>query len=755
VSEFTVDPRIDLVLERLPRRHFVASDDLRGMLSGHGIPSEQTVRQILERIPRVKSNYYVLLIGCGSGYVAGVLSRLAKRVVAIERQEPVARIARRSLEAAAIDNVEVRVGEGEDGAADAGPFDLILSMCNLDGTARLIEQLTLSGSLLALERLDQGVPELVQYRKHHGEVLRHGLGPISFERRTGDILIDLGYIDEDALDQAREEAQRRHVSVLDVVRRNLRVEDVGLYRSLARQHGIEFARADDLLKQLDSRLFQRFSTVFLENQRLIPIRLDERTLVVATDDPESQTEDLRSIQPATDVVKVLLTPTDFRRLWSNIDLSRRGSDLLQWGGRDGEDGGVKDLLESDDGQKELSHHLVSIYEAILLDAVSAGASDIHIERYGSRIRIRLRIDGELHDLDYYQLTPRDHAGLINVIKVQAEINIAERRLPQGGRSQMRVGKSAFDLRVQIQPSLHGEHAVIRLLSQTGRALGLRELGMSAQIADAYERLLDNPSGLVLVVGPTGSGKSTTLYAGLQQLADDGRRKVITVEDPIEYSIDNIQQTRVRSEIGFNFADAMRAFVREDPDVILVGEIRDMETALEAIRASQTGHIVLSTLHCNDAVDALQRMYDLGVHPNSIAGELLAVIAQRLAKRICPSCREEVEPDPAVIRELFPDGPPTGFRSYIGRGCTECGGRGTRGRIGIVEYLHVNDAVRNHIAKQPPIGELRWRALDSGLITMRDSALDHVIEGVIPLSELPRLLPQERMAPEQRGGLRPE
>ncbi|NKI36491.1 Flp pilus assembly complex ATPase component TadA [Wenzhouxiangella sp. XN79A] len=725
------------------------------MLSGHGIPGEQTVRQILERIPRVKSSYYVMLVGCGSGYLAGVLSRLARHVVAIERQEPVARIARRSLEAAGIDNVEVRVGEGEDGAADAGPFDLVLTMCSLAGNARLIEQLTLNGSLIALERVGQHEPELVQYRKHHGEVIRRSLGPISFERKTGDILIDLGYIDEDALEKAREEAQRRQVSVLDVIRRNLRVEDVGLYRSLARQHGIEFARADDLLNRLDSRLFQSFSSVFLENQRLIPIRIEDHALTVATDDPDAQTEDLRAIQPANDVVKVLVTPTDFRRLWSNIDLTRRGSDLLQWGGRDTEDGGIKDLLDSNDPERELSHHLVSIYEAILLDAVSAGASDIHIERYGRRIRIRLRIDGELHDLDYYQLGPKDHAGLINVIKVQAEINIAERRLPQGGRSQMRVGKSAFDLRVQIQPSLHGEHAVIRLLSQTGRALGLRELGMSRQVADAYERLLDNPSGLVLVVGPTGSGKSTTLYAGLQQLADDGRRKVITVEDPIEYSIDNIQQTRVRSEIGFNFADAMRAFVREDPDVILVGEIRDMETAMEAIRASQTGHIVLSTLHCNDAVDALQRMYDLGVHPNSIAGELLAVIAQRLAKRICPKCREEVEPDPAILRELFPDGPPTGFRSYIGRGCSECGGRGTRGRIAIVEYLHVNDAVRNHIAKQPPIGELRWRALDSGLITMRDSALDHVIEGVIPLSELPRLLPQERMAPEQRGGLRPE
>jgi len=210
---------------------------------------------------------------------------------------------------------------------------------------------------------------------------------------------------------------------------------------------------------------------------------------------------------------------------------------------------------------------------------------------------------------------------------------------------------------------------------------------------------------------------------------------------------------VRSEIGFGFADAMRAFVREDPDVILVGEIRDQETALEAIRASQTGHVVLSTLHCNDAVDSLQRLYDLGIHPNSIAGELLAVIAQRLAKRICKHCRQPAEPDPVILSEVFPDGPPADFRCFEGAGCDKCNGRGTQGRVAIVEYMEVDSDIRNAISSQPPIGELRWRALDAGLVTMRDSALDHVIEGIIPLSELPRILPRERMEPEVRGGRR--
>jgi len=750
MAAFRTDPRIDLVLHRLRRSLFIASPDLRDLISGRSIPSREAVRQILAPLPRIKSQQTVLMIGSGAGYLPAVVSHLAHKVLLIERHQAIADIATRNLEKAGISNVEIVVAEGEEGLPARMPFQTILVSCHLPRITGLLEQLDKRGNLVCFEGIDGQAHELVLYRKHNDEYLRRSLGPVSFARDTGEILIDLGYIDEKTLARARSEARSSNQPVLHVVRRALNVEDADLYRSLSHQHGLQLARAEEVMTDLDPKLFRIFSKTFLDNQRLIPVHAHGDELVVATDNPDVQTEDIEHMHPYRSVVKLLVTPTDFRRIWSNIDIASRGNDLLHWDDqKDGEQDHLKDLLEESD--EKLSHHLVSIYEAILLDAVSARASDIHIERYGARIRIRTRTDGELRNLEHYNLSPRDHAGLINVIKVQAEINIAERRLPQGGRSQMRVGNATYDLRVQIQPSLHGEHAVIRILSQSGRVLGIDDLGMSKQVATNYRRLLDNPSGLVLVVGPTGSGKSTTLYAGLQVLADDGKRKVITVEDPIEYSIDNIQQTRVRPEIGFNFADAMRSFVRQDPDVMLVGEIRDNETALEAMRASQTGHVVLSTLHSNDAVDALQRLYDLGVDPNSIAGELLAIIAQRLAKRICPDCRREVEPDPLILKELFPEDPPAGFRCYAGKGCKNCGGRGTRGRVGIVEYLNVNDDIRNAISAKPPVGELRWRALDSGLITMRDSVLDHIIEGVIPLSELPRLLPQERMAPETRGG----
>jgi type IV pilus assembly protein PilB len=408
--------------------------------------------------------------------------------------------------------------------------------------------------------------------------------------------------------------------------------------------------------------------------------------------------------------------------------------------------GVEDLLAEDDGNLEA--HAVALFEALLLDAIGERASDLHLERYGDRVVVRLRVDGELRDLSRYHLTPEELAGLINVIKVKANLDISERRLPQGGRARLRAGNDVFDLRIQTQPCLHGEHAIIRLLPQGSALLGIDDLGFPPDVGNRYRRLLNHPAGLVLVVGPTGSGKSTTLYAGLQVLAADKRRKVITVEDPIEYAIHGVQQTQVKPEIGFQFANAMRAFVREDPDVILVGEIRDGETALEAIRASQTGHLVLSTLHCNDAVDAVQRLFDLGMHPNSIASELLAVVAQRLAKRVCPRCRRPAEPDPEILSELFPDGTPEGFRCFEGAGCDRCAGHGTRGRIAVIEFLQASPAVRAAIARQPPLDELRSTALAAGLLSMRGNAVRHVVEGTIPLSELPRILPAERLPAER-------
>lgn len=750
-----VSPRTNEALASVARHDFIASADLLGSVSGRSIPRTDIVRHILSLIPEIEPDQVVMHVGGGSGYLAAVLSRLAARVIYVEKNAVVAEAARKRFFELGLHNVDVFAREAESGFALDAPCDLILCTTFLADNTLLVPFLMEGGKLLLLEDKGGPVPSLAMLRRQGSELVRERtLGWVDFNRNTEQILIDMGVVDEKALSAAKAEALAHNRRLLDVLRCQMGLEDVDLFRSLARQRKLPFAQADELMDRVDPRLFGHFSRTFLDLSRLVPLWLDEDTLTVVTDDPDVQIDQLERMTPGKRVKCLLVTPTDYRRLWSTLDLTAQGRRFAAHEQTaEPLHGPIGELVAEEDDHSQISPYLVSVYESILLEAVSEHASDIHIEQYEERVRIRLRVDGELHDLLQYQLSPRELRGVINVIKLRAELNIAEHRLPQGGRSHLRLADVSYDLRIQTQPSLHGEHAVIRLLPQTGRAMTVAELGMPEVVGEAYQRLLANPAGLVLVVGPTGSGKSTTLYAGLQTLADDGRRKVITVEDPIEYSIDNVQQTRVRNEIGFGFADAMRSFVRQDPDVIMVGEIRDKDTALEAIRAAQTGHVVLSTLHCNDAVDSLQRLYDLGVHPNSIAGELLAVIAQRLAKRICRHCRQVAEPDPGILAELFPGGAPDNFRCFKGAGCDSCNGRGTQGRVAIVEYLHINTDIRNAISAQPPIGEMRWRALDAGLVTMRDSALDQVISGLIPMSELPRVLPRERMAPEQRGGRR--
>jgi type IV pilus assembly protein PilB len=561
-------------------------------------------------------------------------------------------------------------------------------------------------------------------------------------------LLDMGMVDQVMLSEARRVAREKKLPVIKVLRDKLNMEDTTLYRKLAQEKDMLFAAIDDLLPQVQPQLMETFSRSFLDSHHLIPLKLEDHSLYLATDDPDSNVADVFHMYPYEKLVKVLVTPNDFKRLWTTVELSLQGDAKQLWQAQEDPEQEEPDLLSRE--KTRIEAHLITLCDALLLDAVSEGASDLHIEHFKDRTRIRLRVDGDLHDLTHYTLSPQEARGLVNVIKIRGDMDIAEKRLPQGGRSQLTAGGIAYDLRIQVQPSLHGEAVVIRMLPQSGNIVDIEDLGMNPMVMRDYRRMLDNPSGLVLVVGPTGSGKSTTLYAGLSELAKDGRRKVLTIEDPIEYSMDNIQQTWTRPDIGFSFADGMRSFVRLDPDVILVGEIRDSETALEAIRASQTGHVVLSTLHSNDAVDALQRIYDLDVQPNSVASELMAVIAQKLAKRICPHCKTEAEPDPAILEELFPEEMPGNFRCYEGRGCESCAGRGTKGRVAVVEYMQVNMEIRNAISQKYPIAKLRAIALDSGLTTMRDSGLSHVIDGIIPLSELRRILPAERMAPEKRG-----
>ncbi len=559
-------------------------------------------------------------------------------------------------------------------------------------------------------------------------------------KRLGDALLDAGLATTDELTSAAAEGTKEHHRLGEVLIEHGVVEERDVYRALAALHGLPFESSDTLIGRIDPALAHAVPLRFQEFHKVIPVALDGQELVVATSDPLMLVPELGAALGAKQVRRIIVTPTDLKRLRMAINLEQAGRAQAAAPVQRQ----AADLLSADPAATESAQRLL---DGMLLDAVAERASDIHIETYRGQTRIRIRVDGDLRDLTHYRLTDLQRLGLINVIKVRSGLDIAEHRLPQGGRFVTRSGNQVFDLRIQTQPCLYGEHVVMRLLPQDTTLVSVDELGFPPEIAKIYRRLFESPGGLILVVGPTGSGKSTTLYAGLQLLAADPTRKVITIEDPIEYALDGIQQTQVKPEIGFEFASAMRAFVREDPDVILLGEIRDGATALEALRASQTGHLVLSTLHCNDTVDAVQRLVDLGMHRNSIGSELLAVFSQRLARRVCEACRAPTTPPEEILDEIFPDGVPSTMHFFAGTGCEHCRDTGCFGRIAVIEFLPASAELRQAIARGATVDELRVVALAAGLLPLRDHALLLVDQGLIPLGELRTMLPPERLAPE--------
>ena len=739
-------------LDAVPRRPFIEGEMLRLSLQdlrlpggpGHATLPRETMERVLEALaPGAESR--VLEIGTGSGYAAAVLAKLAGQVFSIERSAETALAARNRLRALGHDNVLVRRGEGFDGWAEEAPFDAVFVQASSGQVGpQVLGQLAVGGSLVLAERPFRPEQRLMRMRRTSAEVFeREDLGTVRLVPRVGDLLVEAGLAERSSVEAAAAEASRRGEQIGAVLCRDHDVEESDLYRALALQGGHRFATLDTLTSVVDRGLVRSVSRAFAEKHLVIPVYRSEGRLVVATCTPETGLHELAQVFGAPTTEAVLVTPTDFRRFWSALDLGQvptagEGPAL------------TAPPVERDDllakGGADLDAHAVSLLDALLLDAIGERASDIHLEIYDEDVRVRLRVDGELHDCKRFSFDRAELLALINVLKVSAGLDITERRLPQGGRFRRRAGRHAFDLRLQTQPSLHGEHAVIRLLPEDSHHLDVEELGFSADTAKAWRRLLRSPSGLVLVVGPTGSGKTTTLYAGLRLLADDETRKVLTIEDPIEYSIRGVQQTQVNRAAGYRFPDAMRSFVRQDPDVILVGEVRDPETALEALRASQTGHLVLSTLHCNDAPDSVQRLIDLGQHPNSIASELLAVLAQRLGRRICDSCRGPADPDHEILAEVFPGGAPADFRCFEGRGCQRCGQRGTHGRTAVAELLLLDERLRDLISREPPLSELRAAARAGGMATLRDHALGLVREAVIAFGELPRLLSAEQLGP---------
>ncbi len=388
---------------------------------------------------------------------------------------------------------------------------------------------------------------------------------------------------------------------------------------------------------------------------------------------------------------------------SEVDLSRMMQELPA----------VEDLLEAADDAP-----IIRMLNALLTQAAKDGASDIHIEPYERSSSVRFRVDGTLREV--VQPNRALHAALISRLKIMAELDIAEKRLPQDGRISLRIGGRAIDVRVSTLPNAHGERAVLRLLDKTGSRFTLEGLGMDGEVLSAFARLIQQPHGIVLVTGPTGSGKTTTLYASLGRV-DTATTNVLTVEDPVEYELPGIGQTQVNPKIDLSFGKALRAILRQDPDVIMIGEIRDFETAQIAIQASLTGHLVLATVHTNDAVSSVTRLVDMGVEPYLLSSSLLGALAQRLVRKLCPVCKR-----------------PDEHGRWHPVGCPACGGTGYRGRTGVYELMVADDALRGLVHGRAPDSELLAAAQRGGLRPMREDGQRLVSAGLTSLEEVIRV-----------------
>jgi type IV pilus assembly protein PilB len=372
---------------------------------------------------------------------------------------------------------------------------------------------------------------------------------------------------------------------------------------------------------------------------------------------------------------------------------------------------------------------------VFLLGIRDKASDIHFEPFEDEYKIRMRADGVLYEM----VPPPRHlaTAISSRIKVMANLDIAERRMPQDGRIELNVGGNQVDLRVSVLPTMFGESVVVRVLDRTVVSLDLNKIGMDPRMLEEFRGLIAKPNGIVLVTGPTGAGKTTTLYSALNEL-NVITDKIITTEDPVEYDIDGIVQCPINHEIGLTFASALRAILRQDPDKILVGEIRDLETAQIAVQAALTGHIVFSTLHTNDAPSTITRLRDMGLEPFLITATVEAVLAQRLVRRICVDCRTEFEPSPDMLMELnLTPADVRGKKFYYGRGCDRCNNTGHKGRMGLYELLVVNDDIRDLISQGVSVDELTTACRKSGMVTLRDSGLRAIFDGSTTIEEVVR------------------
>lgn len=560
------------------------------------------------------------------------------------------------------------------------------------------------------------------------------------QRETGDLLLEQGKLTAPQLEQVRRRQKRlnlaQHRAIVDL---NFASEE-DTWRALAEANRFEFV--DPTALDLKKETLELVPIKFIFHHHMLPIAGDAESLTLAFSEPPSQMElgNLRLLLNKRFKI-VLATPSAIHSVVKkNFGLGAETVQKL----RD-ERGGVevdREMVFDVQGKENdsaLDATISAFVDQILQEALRLRATDIHLEPYTNSIRLRYRVDGILETVPVPADMRTLHPAIISRLKIMAGLNISERRLPHDGRIAMKTGDEEYDLRVSVVPTKHGEAVALRILGRESLFLDLGQLGMEPEQEAVFDQLTKLPQGLVLITGPTGSGKTTTLYAALAQANDEGR-KVITFEDPIEYQLEGTVQIQVREQIGLTFAAGLRSVLRHDPDVVLVGEIRDQETAEIAIRAAQTGHLVFSTLHTNDSVSAVTRLVEMKIEPYLVASSLMCSISQRLARRICIHCAEEDTDIPSSVRREMSKALNLGLsdvRASRGRGCVECNQRGHRGRVAIYEFFLTNETLSDLIQPGVKTSELREAARKYGWHSLRENAWKKVQEGLIPIAEQER------------------
>ena len=558
------------------------------------------------------------------------------------------------------------------------------------------------------------------------------------DKIIADIVREKIGVEAGAVEELRQKQNGKSLSAA-VVQKGWMTEEE-LLSALGARLGIPFWPDLDS-HDLDPSLVSRVPISFSKKHRIVPVKMEGSTLTAAAVDPlnHEPLDDLRLILACRDIRVVLSSEREVGRAINRF--YEQGADtpeeMIQSLDTVSSDRILHELEETED-LLDVSDEapVIRLVNLVLFQAVKERASDIHIEPFQKELKVRYRIDGIL----YNRLSPpkRYQPAIVSRLKVMAKLDIAEKRLPQDGRIPIKIADQDIDIRVSIIPTTFGERVVLRLLDKSNVHFGLEEIGLSADQLKPLEELIRRPNGILFVTGPTGSGKTTTLYAALSRI-NSPDKNIVTIEDPVEYQLLGIAQIQVNPKIGLTFAHGLRSILRHDPDVILVGEVRDVETAEIAIQAALTGHLVFSTLHTNDAASAVTRLIDMGIEPFRIASVIRAIAAQRLVRVLCPECKEEYPPEPEALRDAGLDpGRIQGQKVYRGKGCPACAGTGYRGRTAIYEILRVSETIRQLIMKKADSATIARKAMEEGMKALREDGAEKVLAGITTLEELVRV-----------------